>query len=131
MTLPSDFSSANLKVGRSLPASVVSGTLFMKLGSPPAAGVAEPSAASETMPAAAKNARRCGSDMVLSLCGPAKCSGAAHATPDGVAASTSWRWGVPITSRIARGQRDVEQDQASALQAATGYGHQINRLDRA
>src|SRR5438270_3511575 len=78
MTLPSDFSKANLKVGRSLPASVGSGTLFMKLGSPPAAGVAEPSADSEAMPAAARNFRRCGSDMVLSLCGPAKCSGAAR-----------------------------------------------------
>src|SRR3954462_15927741 len=67
MTLPSDFSSANLKVGRSLPASVGSGTLFMKLGSPPAAGWAPPSAASEAMPAAARNSRRCGSDMMLSL----------------------------------------------------------------
>src|SRR4051794_40210768 len=56
----------------------------MKLGSPPAAGVAEPSAASEAMPAAARNARRCGSDMVLSLCGPAKCSVAAHATAEGL-----------------------------------------------
>src|SRR6185436_12189285 len=70
MTLPSDFSSANLKVGRSLPASVGSGTLFMKLGSPPAAGVAEPSAASEAIPAAARNSRRCGSDMAALLRGP-------------------------------------------------------------
>src|SRR5438445_809336 len=37
MTLPSDFSSANLKVGNSLPARMGSGTLFMKFGSPAAA----------------------------------------------------------------------------------------------
>src|SRR6476620_5355018 len=79
MTLPSDFSNANLKVGRSLPASVGSGTLFMKLGSPPAAGRAVASAANETVPAAAKKSRRCGSVMMLSLCGAAKCSGAALA----------------------------------------------------
>ena len=44
-----------------------SGTLFMKLGSPAAAGWAPASVASEAMPAAARNSRRCGSDMVLSL----------------------------------------------------------------
>ena len=43
----------------------------MKLGSPPAAGRAVASAANETVPAAAKKSRRCGSDMILSLCGPA------------------------------------------------------------
>ena len=37
ITLPSDFSSSNLKVGNSLPASSGSGTLFMKLGSPASA----------------------------------------------------------------------------------------------
>src|SRR6478736_8478814 len=38
ITLPSDFSSANLKVGNSLPDRSGSGTLFMKLGSPAPAG---------------------------------------------------------------------------------------------
>src|SRR5437879_3947215 len=66
ITLPSDFSSANLKVGRSLSDSTGSGTLFMKLGSPAAAGCTPLSVASEAIPAAVKNSRRCGSDMVAS-----------------------------------------------------------------
>jgi hypothetical protein len=67
ITLPSDFSSANLKVGKSLSDSAGSGTLFMKLGSPAMAGRAEASVASEAMAAAlAKNSRRCGSDMLIS-----------------------------------------------------------------
>src|SRR6266850_678562 len=120
MTLPSDFSSANLKVGRSLADSVGSGTLFMKLGSPPAAGVAEPSAASEAMPAAARNARRCGSDMVLSLCGPAKCSAAAHATAEGVPTRPQVGDGVCRPQAEAPGQRDVKRHQASTFRAVTG-----------
>src|SRR5207244_3716152 len=36
MVFPSDFSKANLKVGRSLPAKSGSGTLFMNVGSPAA-----------------------------------------------------------------------------------------------
>src|SRR5882757_1551529 len=67
ITLPADFSSANLNVGRSLPERAGSGTLFIKLGSPAAAGCAPLSVASEAIPAAAaKNSRRCGSDMVAS-----------------------------------------------------------------
>src|SRR5689334_10493725 len=67
MTLPSDFSRANLNVGRSLPDKAGSGTLFMKLGSPATAGCAPPIVASEAIPAAAtRNSRRCGSDMLSS-----------------------------------------------------------------
>ena len=67
MTLPSDFSSANLKVGSSLPDRSGSGTLFMKLGSPASAACDPLNVASAAMPAAVtRNSRRCGSDMVLS-----------------------------------------------------------------
>src|SRR4051794_25037177 len=113
MTLPSDFSSANLKVGRSLPASVGSGTLFMKLGSPPAAGVAEPSAASETMPAAARNARRCGSDIVLSLCGQQNAQGRPTRPPMECPLDHKLAMGCADHKPDPRGQRDAEQDQAS------------------
>lgn len=69
ITLPCDFSSANLKVGNSLPERSGSGTLFMKLGSPAAAGCEALSAASAATPAAAtRKSRRSGSDMLLSRC---------------------------------------------------------------
>ena len=63
---PLDFSSSNLKVGRSSPASSGSGTLFMKLASPAsarlvAASVAAAAAASPAAPA--RNSRRCNLDM--------------------------------------------------------------------
>ncbi len=64
ITLPWLASSANLKVGSSLSDSAESGTLFMKLGSPAAACVVPASVASvPTAAAAARNSRRCGSDM--------------------------------------------------------------------
>ena len=69
MTLPVDFSSANLNVGNSLPDSTGSGTLFMKLGSPPAATrvaiVAVVAAASAAAPE--RNSRRWKSDMLQFL----------------------------------------------------------------
>src|SRR5262245_41491684 len=65
ITLPCDFSSANLKVGSSFSESWGSGTLFMKDGSPAAACCVPLNVASVAMPAAAvKNSRRCGSDMM-------------------------------------------------------------------
>ena len=59
MTLPVDFSSANLNVGSSLPESSGSGTLFMKLVSPPSARpLATIAVVAAAAAAAAKNSRR-------------------------------------------------------------------------
>src|SRR3954468_3650795 len=89
----------------------------MKLGSPPAAGVAEPSAASEAMPVAARNARRCGSDIVLSLCGPAKRSrGGPREPPKECPPDYRLAVGAPITSQNSRGRQTRP---ARALQAVT------------
>src|SRR5262249_9790884 len=63
MTFPSDFSSANLKVGSSFSDKAGSGTLFMKLGSPAAAGCAAARAVAARPAVATSTSRRCMSDM--------------------------------------------------------------------
>src|SRR5689334_15386518 len=65
MTLPADFSSANLNVGSSLPARSGSGTLFMKLGSPPTAAGAVRADAAAGVAVRNGNASRLGSDTVI------------------------------------------------------------------
>src|SRR6516165_12178819 len=64
MTFPSDFSRANLKVGRSSPERSGSGTLFMKLGSPAAAGFAAATAAAASAEPI-RTSRRCTLDMMI------------------------------------------------------------------
>src|SRR5262249_780052 len=64
MTFPSDFSRANLKVGRSSPERSGSGTLFMKLGSPAAAGFAAATAAAASAEPI-RTSRRCTLDIMI------------------------------------------------------------------
>jgi hypothetical protein len=63
ITFPADFSSANLNVGSWSPDRSPSGTLFMKLGSPAAAGVAAASPAAAMPMPAMRTSRRSTSTM--------------------------------------------------------------------